>query len=453
MANEKYLLKILSGPHQGAEVALDEGDLIIGSALDSDLILSDTLVAPHHLKVVVTDTGVSIVPLESPVYFDGQEIAKDAYFAVEPFKFISLGTTHFVIGPIEGEWPALSAADIPNLTKMEKEETQETFGEGEIPGIEETTDRSIEAIEDQKAKQLEQKKRNWIIIGSSIAFLIIIIIATVVFVSSGKEKPLPIDLKKSINEVINSKGLGKNLTVEENNGNYIIKGWVNDYEQRDELEEALHKISPEVVIDIRAGTEAIANVKDLLSGLGASFTFVEGIEPGKVRVYGYHGDDLAWESIKSDIARDIPGLKLLKDEVMTPKKLYATIAKIIDEDKVGDMVQYVPQKEGIILKGMISQGDIPKVKESIMHLQSAVGPGVPIKNQIVVAKPEDLYLDLDIDSVIIGKQGFIITKSGQRLFEGGVLKGGYVIEKISREGIILRKDDKTVTLNLGENYD
>ncbi|PWU04982.1 MAG: hypothetical protein C5B43_03945, partial [Verrucomicrobia bacterium] len=139
MANEKYLLKIISGPHQGAEVALDEGELVIGSGQNCDLILSDTLVSPEHLKIVVTDAGVSIVALASPVYYNGEEIVKDTPVPVEPFKFISVGTTHLVIGPVEGEWPALSVADVPNLTRLEKEEEkaeEKTFEEQEIEILE-----------------------------------------------------------------------------------------------------------------------------------------------------------------------------------------------------------------------------------------------------------------------------------------------------------------------------
>lgn len=453
MAKEKYLLKILSGPHQGAEVALDEGELIIGSAQDCDLILSDTLVSGHHLKVVVSDAGVSIVPLESPVYFDGQEIAKDQYFAVEPFKFISLGSTHFVIGPTEGEWPALSAADIPDLTKMEKEEVVE-----QVAGEEGVEPSNVPAVVEEKEeddiKKLLKDNKNWVIGGVGAVILIIAAIIVMFFVSKGGSEPVvTANVQEEIAKVIANTGFPQALSVEERDGMYFVKGWVNDVSENEKLQRELKKLGGHVSVDVKVESQAVENLKDLLNGLGGSFVGVEAMEPGMIRVYGYYGDDGGWEALKTDIGRDIPGLKLLKDDVMTPKKLYGVIAKVLEMDKLVGTLQYVPQKEGIVMKGMISQTDIPKVKESIKHLQAEVGPGVPIKNQIVVARPEDLYLDLDMDSVIIGKHGYIVTKSGQRLFEGGVLKGGYKIEKIGRDGIILKKDDQVITLNLGENYD
>lgn len=451
MAKERYLLKILSGPHQGAEVALDEGELLIGSAQDCDLILSDTLVSARHLKVVVSETGVSIVPLESPVYFDGQEIAKDQYFAVEPFKFISIGTTHFVIGPTEGEWPALSAADIPDLTKLEKEEvSEEGAGEGEV--VAEAA--PVVVVEEEKGiRKLIKENRNWVIGGVGVVVLIIVGMVVLFLGLRGKEEVVPVDTRKEIEKVIANTGFPQALSIEEKDGVYYVRGWVDNTDEGDKVKRDLKKIGGHVVGEIRVEAQAVESLRDLLKGLGAEFVAVEGIEPGMIRIYGYYGDDAGWDAIKSDIGRDIPGLKLLKDDVKTPKQLHAIIAKVLGDDKLGGVLQYVPQKEGIVMKGMISQTDIERVKESIRHLQAAVGPGIPIKNQIVVARPEDLYLDLDMDSVIIGRHGYIITKSGQKLFEGGVLKGGYKIDKISREGIILKKDDQTITLNLGESYD
>lgn len=461
MAGEKYLLKILSGPNQGAEVALDAGELVVGSASDCDLILSDTLVSGHHLKVVVGENGVSIVPLESPVYFDGQEIAKDQFFTVEPFKFISIGTTHFVIGPTEGEWPALSSADIPNLTKMEKEEVKEEEAnkEGESGGAGLATEESLKetkAVEEQGLKKLIKENQGLTLGGAGVLILMIIIgILGIYFGLKENEGSItpPSIIKEEISKVIASTGSPQAFTVEEEEGGFFIQGWAATSAEANKIEDALNKIAPNVIAEVRVSGQTVENLKDLLNGLGAKFVGVSAIEPGKFKLSGYYGDDSGWESVRSDIGRDVPGVRLLKDEVLTPRKLYPTLTKILDNDKIAGKVQYVPQKEGIILKGMISQTDVPKVKESIKHLQAEVGAGVPIKNQIVVAKPEDLYLDLDMDSVTIGKNGYIVTKGGQRLFEGGMLKGGYVIEKISRDGIILKKDDQEITLNLGENYD
>lgn len=460
MAREKYLLKIISGPHQGAEVALDEGELIIGSSQNCDLILSDTLVSPEHLKIVVNPNGVSIVALASPVYYDGTEIAKDENVPIEDFKFISVGTTHFLIGPVEGEWPALSAADIPNLTRLEKEaeaNEEEQFEEKEIEVLEGeggpplTTEVEPEVIH-TGFKKIWRDKKTLYIYGGSLLLLILITLGFLAWgMSRSAEIAEEINTQAEINKVVANTNHPQTFTVEELDNKFIVKGWVKNNEERHKVENQLRKIG-NVTAEIRSQEQALENVRDFFSAIKAPVVISE-LEPGKIKISGYFGEDKGWEAAKADLARDVPGFKLVKDEVWTPSKLYPVIAEVLTKHNINEAIKFVPQMDGVILKGMISKAEIPEMKDAIIEFQSIVGKDIPIKNQIIVAKEEDLHLDLDMDSVIIGKDAFVITKSGQRLFEGGVLKGGYTIEKIDRDGVILSKGNQKITLKLGENYD
>lgn len=300
-----------------------------------------------------------------------------------------------------------------------------------------------------------KEKKKWII-GGGCLFLLILVAIGIIFwgsraPSEGVEK---VDVKEGIAQVIANTKFPQRFTVEEADGMYFVKGWVSNNEERNTIEGSLRKLGTNIVAELRSQDQAVENLKDFLNANQATTVFVETIEPGKVRLYGYYGDDVAWDKVKESVVKDMPGLKLVKDDVWTPNKLYPVISEVLNASNLAEVVQLVPQMDGVILKGMVSKTDIPTLKEAILQFQSKVGQVIPIKNQIIVAKQEDLHLDLDMDSVIIGgKNRFIITKSGQRLFEGGVLKGGYQVEKISREGIILSKGDQKITLNLGENYD
>lgn len=460
MAREKYLLKIISGPHQGAEVALDEGELIIGSSQNCDLILSDSLVSAEHLKIVVTEGGVSIIALASPVYYDGEEIARDEEVHVEPFKFISVGTTHSIIGPVEGEWPALSAADIPSLTRLEKESAateEREFEEQEIETLEGEGGPPVEtpvepAVIHTGFQRIVKDKKTLFIYAGSLLLIILVVLGFIFWgISESAEIAEKVDTQGEIAKVIAQTQSPQTFSMEELNGKYIIKGWVKTNEDRHKIETALRKIH-NVTYDIKSQEQALENARDFFKAINATISVSE-IEPGKIKLTGYFGDDKGWEDVKADLAKDVPGFKLVKDEVLTPNKLYPIIAEILGKHNVSEIVRFVPQMDGVIIKGMISKTDIPPIKDAIIEFQGRVGQEIPIKNQVIVAKEEDLNLNIDMDGIVIGKHGFIITKSGKRIFEGGVLQGGYKVEKISRDGVILSKDDKKITLKLGENYD
>lgn len=47
------LLRIFTGPHAGAEILLGSGPCLLGSQEDCDLILRDSSVAPHHVRLTV----------------------------------------------------------------------------------------------------------------------------------------------------------------------------------------------------------------------------------------------------------------------------------------------------------------------------------------------------------------------------------------------------------------
>ena len=442
---EKYLLKVVAGPHQGAEVALDdEAALVIGSSSDCDLILSDTLVSDEHVKVIVSGGAVFIVPLASPTYLDGQEIIKDEQLRLDPFQFVSCGTTHFVVGPVGGDWPALSAADVPDLKKLEIEEVVE--GEQE-----EGTETEEELVEEKTVLGLNLDKKNVLIGGAGVVVFLIFLMALVFIFLEPRRGEEELELGTRIEAALDNLGHGEGFDLREDKGIYTIEGWVDDNDERDRIGSAFFGFGGQIRLQIWSQEQIMLGVKDLLDELKGAVS-AESIGLGEVRLYGYLWNDDEWDKAKAEIERDVQGLKHLDDEVYTPKDLAPIVAEVLQEHGLVGKLQFVPEEDAVVVRGLISQEDVEQMRDVLSHFKSKVENRVPIKNQILLAKAEDLYVNLNMDSVIIGDQGFITTKDGRKVFEGGTLEGGYIVDKIERDRIILRKGTQTITLNLGENY-
>lgn len=98
------LLKVLSGPHRGAELELAPGDWTMGADAVCDLVLSDPDVSAEHLSLRV-DGNIHLSPLHGalvtlngvPVPAEGVELSDYAVF--------QLGGTHVCIGSGGEEWP------------------------------------------------------------------------------------------------------------------------------------------------------------------------------------------------------------------------------------------------------------------------------------------------------------------------------------------------------------
>lgn len=449
----RYLLKILAGPHQGAEVALDNEELLIGSALECDFILSDALVSPEHLKIVLADDRITLVPLSAAVFVDGQEIPMES-MDIEPFQFVTIGSTSFVIGPIEGEWPQLSSADVPELKKLEKSEhTEGQEGEREGERAEGSDKKTNKKAED---KPIEPKVSTQAM-GLGVAALLLLVGfifvgAYMLLGSSATDRPSPIDYSKRVGLILDRLGLEDTFEVTNPSSGIVrVEGWVDTDKERDEILDQFKNIRSRIDLRIWSQQQVVAQTKEYFQTVRLPLD-VESVSPGVVRVMGYHGDKADWRRFKDGLQQESPGIKSIVDEVMTSSEVQALSKEIFKEFDLSDKVYLEAQPHYLAAKGMITEEEIPKLSEAVKKIQDEVGFPVPIQNQIQVATVEQVYLDAQIDSVVVGGgQGVIITKDGQRLFEGGVLSGGYIIVKISRDGVTLKKGDQEITLKIGDS--
>lgn len=448
MTKARYLLKILAGPHQGAEVALDNEELVIGSALECDFILSDALVSPEHLKLVLADDRITLIPLSASVYVDGQEIPMESR-DIEPFQFVTIGSTYFVIGPTEGEWPPLTSGDIPDLKKLEV-----PTEEGE-----ENDDQEEKLEDDQTPKEEENpapKPVSLLNIGLGIAglFVLLALVLGGLYFLTSSPKPVradPIDYAPRVNMILDRLGLEDSFKVTKREGGILlVEGWVETEKEKDEIVSQFDNIISRIDLRVWSQDQVISQTSDFFKTLKLPLG-VEGVKPGVVKIMGYYGDTNAWSRVKEDLSVESPGIKSIVDEVLTSEEVQALSKEIFRKFELSDKVYLEPQASYLAAKGLITEDAIPKLRDAIKAIQDKIGFPISIQNQILVSNVEKVYLDAQIDSVVVGDQGVIITKDGQRLFEGGILSGGYVIMNIGREGITLKKGDQEITLKIGDS--
>jgi type III secretion system YscD/HrpQ family protein len=111
-AMRSRLLRVLSGPHRGAELPLVAGTYAIGSGDDDAVILADPKVAAHHATLVVTADGVRCLPEGGRVRVEESEVP-GAGVALRPFQLFGLGETFLAIGPKDETWPEITLPGLP----------------------------------------------------------------------------------------------------------------------------------------------------------------------------------------------------------------------------------------------------------------------------------------------------------------------------------------------------
>ena len=91
-----FILKVLSGINAGASVRLKTGSSIIGRSMNCDIILHDEAIADQHVRLSVTETGITLHPLARPVFVESTEIAVDE-MELKPYQTVRLGSVEFMV--------------------------------------------------------------------------------------------------------------------------------------------------------------------------------------------------------------------------------------------------------------------------------------------------------------------------------------------------------------------
>lgn len=137
-----FLLKILSGSNAGALVRLKVGEVVIGRAMSSDIILHDESIADTHLRLKVSGETIMMEILVPPVQVDNREIDATE-LVLKPFQVVTLGAVDFFIADVRKpgrragstggaesslnepiDLPNTDGSDIPLVTGVNQERTQ-----------------------------------------------------------------------------------------------------------------------------------------------------------------------------------------------------------------------------------------------------------------------------------------------------------------------------------------
>jgi DNA-binding NtrC family response regulator len=65
LVERRYRLRVVAGPDQGKEHALEDGTTLVGTHADNDLILTDATVSRHHLEIRVRRDGIEVRDLDT----------------------------------------------------------------------------------------------------------------------------------------------------------------------------------------------------------------------------------------------------------------------------------------------------------------------------------------------------------------------------------------------------
>lgn len=321
----QWLLKVIAGPHQGAEIDLAPGKSLIGSDEGCDVVLHDVLIAPQHMAIDAGPKALFVEPLGGRVYLAGKRV-KDTRQKVDPFIFITLGGTHLVIGPVDGKWPLLSAGDAPEL---EKEAPEPAPGEEEKPadnagaaaGATAGNGGGSAAAPAAEGESPPPPKRAVAIFG--VAFGLLLLTAWLILFNIWKgNNPLPggdgdNDLKSRAEAVLKVHGASEDVRVESDGGRLYARGYVPKSDQLRDIEVDLRLKASGVVPRIWSLESLAESARSILRLQRLPLDVTANAE-GRLVVSGSVADRDLWNRVKQQLTDEIPGVTGVESQVTVP---------------------------------------------------------------------------------------------------------------------------------------
>ncbi len=494
MADNRYLLKVLTGIYQESELPLEYGEYILGHSLECDINIEDATLSGPEIKIMVSEEGVRIEKLNADRSMSYQGVYTElSEFVVDVYQPINLEGFCFAIGLEGEEWPDIDLNEKqvePELDTIEvsqegeeaeseeiaefseamlledgvseehevlnEEVTQseDDFNINPTQEIQEFTDNhgglSETVREENEHKPVDPassggNKKNKINLYTKIAGLVFIIgvigIISVSFYQGLQDqkkqtKQIVLSDEEIIRKIIKEKKLKKVKVVSslENPNLPKIIGYVTTDKMFGDLVSELARNRVQYEMDVYIDEHMLSAGYSLLNAF--SFRGVElgiGRRPGTIVAKGYIENLDKWNKIKAVIGRDIEGLKLLVDEVDTPARRLEKLNEILLDMDLESEVKLFLSDEGIIFaRTSLSTSNEPKWQ----IVEDAYKKSFGDQPRLVTLVDKRNWIN--IKSVNLGAEPYLVLADGRKYVEGALMDNDYIVEKINEDGVILK---------------
>ena len=489
------VLRIFSGVHIGAEIELEEGVYVIGTGDSCDIILTDSSLVSRHaaLHVSFPETGaqVSIEPLDGGISLSGNAVQEEERLPARyPFQ-LGLLLLAWTDSSTAGEeaWQEVqqyllrAEHDAAPIKKTEESVQATTLAEAS-PEPEEQANNAGDAKElppaeselSMPASPHGRKGKAFKVAGGLLAAGLA---AMLCFTWQDKESQrTPEQIMRSL---LDEAGYQK-LEVTGTKDSVTVSGRIASDRERGRLLRLAQLLHFPVYLDVTVRSDAADAVKASFNSLGL-FPEVTELPPSShpgLLVKGYIQNGVLEEQALTEAIRNVPALQPSGADGKPKLALFQDIrheedVRILLEPALAGAgltvsTEYRPGR--IVLRGAFTPQSKSALEDIVAQVQTKLGvsapfdiinsaetPG-PVKSSNIYTRqekketapdeqaapssaPSSSGSSFQVVSVSMGPMKFITLKNGERVFEGGELPGGYVLEHISVDELTLTRNNTT----------
>ena len=172
-----------------------------------------------------------------------------------------------------------------------------------------------------------------------------------------------------------------------------------------------------------------------------------GEQAGDFVIGGYLEDNSRWADLKSKLERDVAGVGHIRADFDTLSSRAAWLKTQLSDAGL-DNLELGKQASAIVVRGEIAAGSLASWQQIEQEFKERY-LGLP-KLEFSAQRIEKTIQE--IKGVSLGAVPYITTTGGKRVITGGKLAGGYLIESIGPDRVVLSKAGKAMIYLIGGQH-
>lgn len=442
--DQRWMLKVISGPNTGAEFGLEEGvTYILGKDPQTcDVIFQDLSVSRQHAKIhLKSNTEILIEDLKSKngTFVNGRAIEEPTLLTSQ--DLVALGTTSFLMIDREQTRETIyspAPAFISQEEELEKEEKLE---------------KTQERVE-KSWKDLLIPTRHLILAGAFGFLLLVGLFSAIALFQSKPVEVAKVDTSHLLKEIF-KKFPGVEYSYNESMGKIFLIGDVISEIEKQELMyhiknlSFIHSMEDGVVVDEIVFSDMNAFIAKNPAWRAVTMS---ALAPGRFVLRGYVQTLQDASSLMEYLAMNFPYNEKLENQVVVASNLEAQVQSLLTEKGFLNVSFQLSNGE-IILGGRVNDASEHAFQELIKELKKLSGIR-SVKNFVILTTASTARINISDRYKVTGTSKFGKTNqwvviNGQILTMGDILDG-MIITHLESDAIFLEKDGLKYRINYNQ---
>ncbi len=474
-------IRLLSGANLGADIVLTDGRWVVGRDDSCDIILADSSLEARHVSLIVSDAGLQFEPLDG-VVTDAADLPAGSDLAAG--ALYKLGSVLFAWGPkdaTEGFWETvqlslkgLSAPAAPPAAEAEEEAPDKEATE------EEPTD-AAPAFPKEAAEEDEkpgEKKSSTKAIAAAVAAVVLLSAGvagwwgwTHQHHESAEDRAAAV-LKETARHV-KAAGFANVIVKPEPSGALRLTGSVKNDEERGRLVALARLLDAPATLDVTVDSDYTEPLKSAFNTLDfwpevTLTTSSANPKEKTVNVAAYMMTNVTEEQAFQNVLKDLPTTDgvTLKRRILYQDDVAKLFSKAFyDTGVVGAKLTYLPGRVKLVTTLTPDRKEkldlaLAAVKRSspvplTIDVVNEADQNAAVREKKIAATPKPSSDPMKPSFRVAGVSGgalkFVTLSSGEKVFAGGRLPGGFVLETVQYDKLVLSKNGKRVNYPLRVN--